>query len=231
MSQELYDSATPNKGFDNRILVVCLVEDPATKRHQPRNYLETLEQRVAQLEETLHQQKELSLKSSPPRRSAHGLHGSTGHEGDIDTAPTRESNTPQTSQDGAEVGDLAAKLGMLSVAAGAEPHYLGQSSAVAFSRVINSVLLHSMPRKGTKDPPTDDMANDSILGHCLLPSAQDCMKLSDAYFQHIHTQYPFLHEPTFRLWEMKLIPVEGSDEWDLSPTSLFFLYMVQLELQ
>lgn len=204
------------------------MEDPATKRHQPRNYLETLEQRVAQLEAASQLQQQgpdtsydlqkdqnhsISLLRTPDDQlSAH--------------IPARQPTTAsQFSDDETEVNDLATEIGMLSVAAGAEPHYLGPSSAVGFSRVINSALLRSIPRR-SRDRRRSESRDEPMPGHCLLPDSESCIKLSDAYFQHIHPQYPFLHEPTFRLWEMKLLPSEVTDIWQLSTVSLFFLYMV-----
>ncbi|KIX07700.1 uncharacterized protein Z518_02354 [Rhinocladiella mackenziei CBS 650.93] len=55
------------------------------------------------------------------------------------------SNPPEEHD---EVSDLASKVGMLGLnAARAEPHYLGSSSAFAFSRVISSSLLRGLPTK------------------------------------------------------------------------------------
>ncbi len=209
------------------IFPVCLVEDPATKRHQPRNYLETLEQRVAQLESALQLQttgsnasKDVHQDRQQPRSPFY-----LADDPFLSHTPTRPPMTAQLSDDETEVGDLATEIGMLSVAAGAEPHYLGPSSAVGFSRVINSALLRSIPRRN-RDRRRSESRDDAVPGHCLLPDSDSCIKLSDAYFQHIHTQYPFIHEPTFRLWEMKLLPSELTDMWELSSVSLFFLYMV-----
>ena len=184
------------------------MEDPATKRRQPRNYLETLEQRVAQLEATLQSVNTPNGSEQLPTRPSEPMQG---------------SSASQTSEDAPQVGDLAARLGMLSVAAGSEPHYLGQSSAVAFTRVINSALLRSIPKMTVPSeanmPPWTASGGDPMAGHCLLPDAEDCIKLSDAYFQHIHAQYPFLHEPTFRFWEMRLMPPESTEVLGLTPAS------------
>lgn len=59
-----------------------------------------------------------------------------------------------------------------------------------------------------------------------MPDSGSCTKLSDAYLEQIHAQYPFLHEATFRQWEAQFfLPSEVADMWQLSQLSLFFLYM------
>ncbi|KAL7903861.1 putative transcriptional activator protein acu-15 [Trichoderma velutinum] len=204
--------------------VVCLVEDPATKRHLPRNYLETLEQRVAQLERTLQQDSLTTCRGGCQEYTQNHQYPSNGQL-PAHTPARRSPKTAMGSVDETEVRDLAAELGMLSVAAGAEPHYLGPSSTVGFARVIHSALLGSIPRRNMGVRRTGP-GGDSLPGHCLLPDSNSCVKLSDAYFQHIHTQYPFIHEPSFRLLEMKLLPSQVTDMWQLSSVSLFFLYMV-----
>lgn len=126
------------------------------------------------------------------------------------------------------VSDLASKVGMLNLhyAAGAEPQYLGSSSTFAFSRIINSSL-----REGASgNPPTTLGLSEGpmdLLSPCPLPSYEAGIALSNAYFQNIHPQYPFLHVPTFRHWEMKLIgEPEATDAFSFDPISLFFVNMV-----
>lgn len=127
-----------------------------------------------------------------------------------------------------EVSDLASKVGMLGLhyAAGAEPHYLGSSSAFAFSRIINSSLRQCVEASsnvmfgGTEEPA-------SLLSACPLPNYDAGVILSNAYFQNIHPQYPFLHEPTFREWEMRLIGnSEPMNDSSSDHVALFFINMV-----
>ncbi|KIV78792.1 hypothetical protein PV11_06402 [Exophiala sideris] len=207
----------------------CLVEDPTTKRHQPRNYLEILEERVAYLEGILaHQNQADSILGSPQQDPLH-QEESQPRTPTIARSSTYEHRSPSTLTDAHErrdeVGDLAAKVGMLSLAAGAEPHYLGSSSTFAFSRVINSALLQAMPRR-TLETHRAHHDKRQLPAPCLLPDYESCVKLSDAYFREIHSQYPFLHEPTFRLWEAKLMPSEMTNMSQFEPPALFFMYMV-----
>jgi hypothetical protein len=192
----------------------CLVEDPTTKRHQPRNYLDTLEDRVALLEGLLQQ--------TPPSIANlfTGLQSANNEDANQSTVfkPKEED----------EVNDLASKVGMLGLhyAAGAEPYYLGSSSAFAFSRIINSSLRQGIAGSSqaafglTEEAP-------SLLSPCPLPNYEAGVTLSNAYFHNIHPQYPFLHEPTFRVWENNLIGIpEVMDAFNFDPVPLFFINMV-----
>ncbi|KAK6381560.1 hypothetical protein LTS17_004618 [Exophiala oligosperma] len=213
-----------------RIANACLVEDPATKRHQPRNYLETLEERVVYLERFI---AEHTRVDDDPLTQSQGVlqrHDSASNHTvatqlpDFDEEHENPSTLGKPDEDYDEVSDLASKVGMLSFAAGAEPHYLGSSSTFAFSRVINSALLQAISRKpGGSTRHQQDKS--SLPTPCLLPDYDDCVRLSDAYFREVHAQYPFLHEPSFRDWEAKIMPSDATDLSHPDPAHLFFLYM------
>ncbi|KFX99698.1 hypothetical protein V497_01539 [Pseudogymnoascus sp. VKM F-4516 (FW-969)] len=208
------DAQVPACANCDRHGLTCLVEDPATKRHQPRNYTDTLEDRVALLEGLLQQ-----MQQDATSASMEALVTSKDNSQPTDFKPQEDDNG---------VSDLASKVGMLGLhyAAGAEPQYLGSSSTFAFSRIINSTLRQGAPGNppttfGLSEGPTD------LLSPCPLPSYEAGVALSDAYFQNIHLQYPFLHEPTFRDWEMKLVGAsEGVDTFGFDSIPLFFVNMV-----
>ncbi|KAL2416860.1 hypothetical protein ABEF95_008753 [Exophiala dermatitidis] len=276
-----FDPTRGNRYSYHLLLGVCLVEDPATRRQQPRNYLATLEQRVAFLEGVVNQYRCHDLAPNPAQHQAghvqHPEHGqipygvSTPSElgqsqyslggGVPFNAPTQTPVHGNTATDEAQaqgpdgLDELASKVGLLSLnAAGAEPHYLGTSSIFAFSRVINSALRNVVLRKpqstvgnnnndsdsyatrsaadpSTVSPRGDDEDNDyeasALPTPCLLPEYPVAVLLSNAYFQNIHYQYPFLHEPTFRLWEATLVGKRaGFDTLISNPIPLFFLNMV-----
>ncbi|KND91994.1 Positive regulator of purine utilization, partial [Tolypocladium ophioglossoides CBS 100239] len=69
------DDNVPSCANCQRLNQTCLVEDPATKRHQPRNYLETLEERVALLEGLLQQARPDVAGSSLTREVINVEHG------------------------------------------------------------------------------------------------------------------------------------------------------------
>lgn len=210
-----------------RFGTVCLVEDPATKRQRPRNYLDTLEQRVALLESVLRRYRpDLANDHLVQYEALRPDLESSSQPGKNQECAT--SNLPSNDDEdnkADEIDELASKAGLLSLnAAGAEPYYLGSSSTFAFSRLINSslrrVVLTSSNRPGHHGQP--DNSQTVLPAPCLLPSYETAVRLSDAYFKNIHTQYPFIHESTFRAWEAAL----AGGSIDSHPVALFFLNAV-----
>lgn len=211
-----------------------MVEDPITKRHRPRNYLETLEQRVALLEGMLKNYRpdlanDHLIQDISPQSSSSAMSQPPEPQGS--RAPSQPAVARNDDQDDQNEGldQLASKVGLLSLnAAGAEPHYLGSSSTFAFSRLINSSLRQVVLKNTNNASTFGQNEHDSTMpAPCLLPEYDIAVKLSDAYFQNIHTQYPFLHEPTFRAWEATI--VNGSAVFETlvsSAVPLFFLNMV-----
>ena len=192
-----------------------MVEDPTTKRHQSRNYVETLEERVALLEEQLRRARSDDQASSKTPHTTQ------------DPAHCRLAGS-ETSGEGDGTNELSFKVGMLGLRAnGDEPHYLGSSSAFAFSRIIHSSLRQSFP--GAPSEVSNVLEEDiSQSSPCPLPDPELGISLSNAYFENIHPQYPFLHEPTFRLWEKKLIePFTPIGPLEFDPIPLFFINMVR----
>ena len=147
-----------------------------------------------------------------------------------DTAVDRDGSSGGRAQedDGSTVDNLASKVGTLSLnAAGAEPHYLGSSSAFAFARLIKPSLsqLALQPSFFVRSQPPEDALSPVM---CPLPDYATGVKFSNAYFQNIHAQYPFLHESTFRGWEAALLqPSETLFNLGFSPVPFFFLNMVR----
>ncbi|EXL67568.1 hypothetical protein FOPG_16317 [Fusarium oxysporum f. sp. conglutinans race 2 54008] len=193
----------------------CLIEDPATKRKLPRNYLETLEERVEHLESLLQQ----SQSQVTPSAAVTGSR-ELGH-------PAATSIfTPINNDETDDNTDLVSKAGVLSLhASGAEPYYFGSSSIFSFSRVI-----HACVRQAVQEMPHSELGlslNDldpSAAAPCRLPSYEAGEALSQAYFENVHFQYPFLHEPTFRQWEGN---VYHNTTGSASSTELFFVNMAR----
>lgn len=124
-------------------------------------------------------------------------------------------------------GDLPARVGFLDFkATQAEPQYLGSSSSFAFAHLINSSLRGALPHKPSAPPLAPEKVESAPLP-CLLPDYHIATTLSNAYFDNIHTQYPFLHEPTFRHYEAQVLfsSTDLSDPGTLS-IPMFFLNMV-----
>ncbi|RFU28297.1 hypothetical protein B7463_g8032, partial [Scytalidium lignicola] len=227
------DDQVPACGHCRRFAFLCLVEDPVTKRRQPRNYLETLEYRVGFLERI--------LKEARPDLADDHLFQGDFHRPETQSSPFAvvksinnqyggRSTSIRAGGESDGLDDLASKVGMLSMnAAGAEPHYLGSSSTFAFSRLINPTLRQAVLRKDTGMNAFRQHQDDSSMlpTPCPLPDYETAVKLSNAYFENIHSQYPFLHEPTFRVWEAMLNGTsESLDALNFNPIPLFFLNIV-----
>lgn len=183
----------------------CLVEDPNTKRHQPRNYPEILERRVAELEEELqraHARVAVATSSTPGNAA--------------DASP----GEPPRSVD---LASTAATLCVNATGAEPEPTYLGPSSAFSFSRLLNGSFLQvssSISQHGAQ------LVTEEALAPCPLPERATGIALSNAYFRSVHLQYPFLHEPTFRAWEENLQGSSRRDADNADPLHVFMVNMV-----
>jgi hypothetical protein len=114
--------------------------------------------------------------------------------------PRGASPVPQEQPTG-----LAHEIGMVSLSAGTDPKYIGPSSGYFFARL----LLACARRHGQRIQPSRTQVNASSRFAFLLP--QDALSvhptplpvdmsyttsLSAVYFDTIHLQYPFLHQPT-----------------------------------
>lgn len=207
-------NSTVGNMLTNHSHIVCFVEDPTTKRQQPRNYLEQLEQRVLLLEKQLRE-----ANSSTACDSNISQHGQSTEQ--FEQASTLD-------EDGRELGDLSSMIGTLSLnAAGAEPSYLGPSSTFAFTRFVKPSLRQAMGSLTPNILRPNDSQGAPAPEPCALPDYHTAMKLSNAYFENIHAQYPFLHEPTFRKWETALAdPFDALSSLDYNPLPLYFLNMV-----
>ncbi|OQE39808.1 hypothetical protein PENCOP_c006G01253 [Penicillium coprophilum] len=227
----------------------CLVEDPATGLHRPRDYMQSLESRVVYLEARLREslpdiplrgddRHELTnIEPIPPLvpvtsealtftqlRDSPGAYTSSSHT--TGASPSLPKN------DAGQVDHLSSEVAVLCLnTAGGEPHYFGPSSAVSFSRIISATMglkseqSSSSPRN-IEDPEESrsDIRPDRTTR---LPPPSVSANLSRAYFDNIHPQYPFLHRPTFCKWEQKIREASQSVQKSAAvEVPLFFILMV-----
>ncbi|KXH27020.1 hypothetical protein CSIM01_12595 [Colletotrichum simmondsii] len=244
----------------------CLVEDPGTGLHRPRDYMRSLEARVAYLEGLLQQARpEVALdhfganhESSGGRgREANQHAAAASHNGgptqamsimhmpsalapnlqahpssfeDVDFS--RALRAPSPDADDHHVDTLSSEVALLCLsAAGREPHYFGPSSAVSFSRIVSATMGLASTGGSSQHShagPGKDINPEVVREVPLrLPSPTLRANLSEAYFNNIHPQYPFLHKPTFQIWEETCL--KASLDGDLSSvngSTLFFVLMV-----
>ncbi|RDW70415.1 hypothetical protein BP5796_08812 [Coleophoma crateriformis] len=138
------------------------------------------------------------------------------------------SITLASSHEREDVNELSSKVGLLALnAPGTEPKYFGSSSAFAFSRMINSSLQRLRAQDGNGKSKGQDRLDDQhsqTVFPCQLPSPAIGEMLTKAYFEHVHTQYPFLHEATFKSWEHSIM--NGVEDSGINHVMCFFVNMV-----
>lgn len=126
------------------------------------------------------------------------------HSGVEPSGPRQPPNAPLDDHLSSEVALLCLS------AAGREPHYFGPSSAVSFSRIVSATMgiapgdSASNPRQSAGPGPEESRPGvrpDNPISKRRSPSPSTSAKLTQAYFDNIHPQYPFLHRPTFEGWE------------------------------
>ena len=210
-----------------------MVEDPATGLHRPRDYMQTLEARVAYLEGLLQEQppdapsNESGFSGNPVVSGTH-IPNST-HA----WSPSPNINIQSTRYEGvAKVDHLSSEVALLCLsAAGRDPRYFGQSSAVSFSRIASQTIgIRGPSRQSQSFSPNGNVIDLERSAHAAQmqhPSSKVAEKLSEAYFHNIHPQYPFLHCPTFREWEQEFQKAKLVGRVsETSPMSSFFPLMV-----
>jgi hypothetical protein len=134
--------------------------------------------------------------------------------------------TAQNSQD--QSSNLRHEIGLVSLSAGTDPKYIGPSSGYSFARL----LLACAARQSQPIPSSNRRAEMNDRFAFLLPNKDSTsepqptdmdytLKLSSTYFETIHPQYPFLHQPSH---EKLIQKVYG--ETDPSPVDAFQVNMV-----
>lgn len=196
----------------------CLVEDPETKKRRPRDHLKNLEERLSLLERQIQPGASVSEPSATPGP----LHDD--QDAVILSQPTPA--TPPSPVDGQgglhSFNDSPLDVTTLQQ----EPQYLGTSSAFAFAHLLDSSLRRP-PEQEIAVATTSSTQNQSKLPPGFLPDHTLACTYRDAFFENIHPQYPFLHEPTFRKDEKMLFAI--NPELRINPVHavpMFFANMV-----
>ncbi|KAF5538063.1 transcription activator acu-15 [Fusarium phyllophilum] len=213
----------------------CLVEDPATGLLRPRDYMQSLETRVAYLEGLLQQTRpdvaldhllglEKDSSNFPPLAA-------TPFVGPPESEPVGNGQQDVSTEAEDARDQLSTDVALLCLTtAGKEPHYFGPSSAVSFSRIISTAI--DLPKRSQAS--TVRFEHGGFLDWSCpqvfpvsFPSPPLGTALSQAYFGNIHAQYPFLHEPTFRFWEEQCFKADLSGNLSAAgDMAQFFVWMV-----
>ena len=150
---------------------------------------------------------------------------------------SKEPNRPRSQQkivihndyaeDDGSLPEVTYQMGLVSVTTGADFRYLGPSSGLFFTRFVLTGLGRKI--QAEKPAPPDSMdeslsvpADLLVVRPIELPSDQRHARwLSQAYFESVHLQFPFLHEPTHLETIRKLY-----DGVDVGPACEFQVFMV-----
>ncbi|KAJ9157324.1 Fungal specific transcription factor [Pleurostoma richardsiae] len=208
----------------------CLVEDPATGLHRPRDYMQSLETRVAYLESLLQQVRPEVASDHFGREQDEQATSPVIHHAQ-DNAELVEHQTASSPME-ENMDHLSAEVALLCLsAAGREPHYFGPSSAVSFSRIISATMGLSRGGDGSQQsiigPGENPPSNRRTVVAMRFPPPSLGASLSQAYFNNIHPQYPFLHRPTFLKWESECMAASLAGSLDAAgDVAIFFVLMV-----
>lgn len=112
--------------------------------------------------------------------------------------------------------------------AGGEPHYFGASSALSFTKTFSATLrgvraqgpgltMGGIPDFNVTSRPRPLPAE--------FPDEATLQKLTSAYFDLVHPQFPFLHRPTYLSWEEGVLAAHR-DGYLPNRVHLFFVYAI-----
>lgn len=113
-------------------------------------------------------------------------------------------------------------------AAVSQPQYYGASSGLNFLRIVGSIMrgvryqAPGISISGIKDNVLKNLPKPLPAP---LPARIFGDLLTDAYFTHVHRQYPFLHRPTFEEWENN-VHFANDNGLTSDPVEHFFVYLV-----
>ncbi|KAL4959696.1 transcription factor domain-containing protein [Aspergillus stella-maris] len=174
------DRVVPSCGRCRKAGVSC---EYATRDRQ--NQLDRLRYRVQQLE-----RQNALLSEQLGNRSRH-------------QRPAAATGSAEQLQHAASSNELAEEISFLSTRAGGENQFLGSTSGVLLANLVDATVKTShSPAVGTvhrRDvmSPLAGMAVSNAPSEVVqLPDKQVARSLHDAYFNHDHLSYPFIHRPT-----------------------------------
>lgn len=153
-------------------------------------------------------------------------HGHLGSPPD-DVPPTAQAESGESHRYQSTGMDEASSLEFLCLrSGGAEPHYFGASSAYSFTKMFSASLRavrKQAPGLSMSGVTADNAEEPRNATPAPLPERKMVKLLSNAYFEQVHPQFPFLHGPTYRRWEDEVLTALESGDTP-NPVYLFFVY-------
>ncbi|OUM51166.1 hypothetical protein BVG19_g253 [[Candida] boidinii] len=221
----------------------CTIVDATTGREIPRNYIETLEKNIKNLQEQTDRFLDIEKKYSKllkavnvyqndfntekkNNNSKDGVVHQEFHKQepqetikpvDISKAKGNETPAPEKSK------DLASDIGFLTLNATSESGFLGPSSACSIAKAISLAIGG---RSGFSGATTTSSVNESYIKETMeMPFKKPTMRSGEiyltAYKNFVHLQYPFLNWDSI-LSKFEDVIVRDSKDQE----SLFFIYMI-----
>lgn len=133
----------------------------------------------------------------------------------------------------AESDTVSSEVGLLCVnASGRELQYLGSSSALSFAQIATNAMglqgdFSDQRSTWAHSAASDRHKSRSQVLELRHPAPEVAGALTRAYFDNIHPQYPFLHRPTFDMWERQCREAnQNGSLQDVGHVPLFFVTMV-----
>ncbi|KAJ4318218.1 hypothetical protein N0V84_006974 [Fusarium piperis] len=188
--------------------------------HAVLSYVNDLEARVKWLESIIQEHAPGVDLNAGPGRSLSSDVGTSLR----DSQPTQQNHQVEDTQSPGKITD---QIGLISITTGTDLRFLGPSSGLFFTKFVLAGLgkrLH-VDKDSSSDTAADSMAIPSGL---LVPQPKELPSdqrharwLSQTYFNTVHLQFPFLHEPSH--WEtMDKIYAEA----DVGAAAEFQVFMV-----
>ncbi|KAF2871916.1 fungal-specific transcription factor domain-containing protein, partial [Massariosphaeria phaeospora] len=143
------------------------------------------------------------------------------------TVFTQATAASTTATEATPAGDDAANMELLCLrSVGADPHYFGASSTYSFKKVFSASLrairtqAPGLSMSGYADSGIQFRPKSNPVP---LPGRSFTTMLTSAYFDQVHPQFPFIHQPTYLQWENEVLEAcEGGYSPD--PAQAFFVY-------
>ncbi|KAH7024341.1 fungal-specific transcription factor domain-containing protein [Microdochium trichocladiopsis] len=216
----------------------CTIEDPSSKRQLPLNYISILESRIAELERLLGQVHPDLIRDHIDVQTLQDESSETANNNqdhDQDQSPDQDglengsrehlsahdpSNKPALQQSDITTLCMSAASGQML--------YFGETSGLALSKLLGTILgavRLQAPGLSLSGPRNSVLQGLPKPLPASLPEPTFGGLLVDAYFQHVHPMYPFLHRPTFRCWESQ-VRQALSEGRTPDPAHHFFVYIV-----
>ncbi|KAM6476834.1 fungal-specific transcription factor domain-containing protein [Trichoderma sp. SZMC 28011] len=202
------DGVLPSCSGCQKAGVRCV--DGGTSREIPRNYLTELESRVAWLESVVRERcPDVDLTTGPGRPSrAHSSAVERGQRQGSSDSP--EETSPH---------ELTEQIGLISISGGSDLRYLGPSSGLFFTKFVLAGLSHvadieTVNLRGNGCDDTDVFLPGDLVDLQAKDFPNDkrqAMFLTQIYFDSVHLQFPFLHEPSHHAILHKLYNGETLD--------------------